>query len=236
MRSEVAVEPIRKVRVYEMVTDRLKALITSGNYKVGDALPTEREFAQDLGVSRSAVREAMIILQRLDMIDNSPGKPTVIKRVTVPSVNEHLFEILQKEDRSIMNILELRKGIEIEAASLAAKRRSGKDLKFLKDTFDSLKMEVERGKLAAKEDHDFHITVARMTKNDLYVSAMTAISDLLYNSLEKTRAKTLTRPGGPEVVLSEHEAIFNAIKNRDAKEARRAMRAHLESVMGKREQ
>ena len=228
------VEPIRKVRVYEMVTDRLKALITSGNYKVGDVLPTEREFAQDFGVSRSAVREAMLILQRMDMIDNSPGKSTVIKRVTVPSINEHLFEILRKEDKSIINILELRKGIEIEAASLAAKRRSLKDIKVLTEKLKLLRSEVEKGEIAAKEDHDFHITLARMTKNDLYVSAMTAISDLLYSSLEKTRTETLSLPGGPEAVLSEHEVILKAIRDRDPKEARRAMRVHLDSVMKKR--
>lgn len=228
-------EPIRKVRIYEIVADRIKALLTSGEYKVGDILPAEREFAQNFGVSRSAVREAMIVLQRLDMVDNSPGKGTVVKRVTPPTVNEHLFELLQKEEKSIMKILELRKGIEIEAASLAAQRCTPRDVRNLTEKFSFMKAGVERGEIAAKEDHDFHIALVKMTKNDFYVSVMTAISDVFYSSLQKTRAETLTRPGGPLVVLCEHEAILTAVKNRSEREARRAMRHHLDSVMEKLE-
>ncbi len=226
-------ETIKKVRIYEMVAEKIKELITGGRYQVGDLLPTEREFAELYGVSRSAVREAMIVLHRQGMLDNTPGRGTVVKRVTEPSVRERLIDLFQKEDSGVLDILELRKGIEIEAASLAARRCSDSDLKKLKEKYRLLEEAVNRGEIGAREDQDFHTMLAKMTKNTLYVSVMSAISGVMYISLERTRSETMTRPGGPAIVLSEHEAILKAIEKRDENETRKAMRIHLDSVMEK---
>ncbi len=224
---------IKRVRIYEMVVEKIKALITEGHYQVGDLLPTEREFAQRYGVSRSAVREAMIVLHRLGMVDNIPGKGTVVVTDSEPSVNDYLLELLNAEEQSIINLLELRKGIEIEAVSLAAKRCTKKDLAVLQEKLELLEKAVEKGEVAAKEDHDFHVTLSSITKNDLYITVMTAISSVMQNTLEKTRAETLNKPGGPPRVLSEHKAIVHAIKNNDDEKARKAMRLHLDNVLHK---
>lgn len=228
-------EQIKKVRIYELVAGKIKELIGEGHYRVGDMLPTEREFAEKYGVSRSAIREAMIVLQRQGMVDNTPGRGTVLLRTREPSVKERLIDLFKKEEVSMISILELRKGLEIEAASLAARRRSNQDLKTLMEKYDLLKAAVERDEIAAKEDHDFHEALAGLTKNELYISVMTAISGMLYNTLEKTRAETLANHQGPAIVLSEHEAILEAIKNRDELEARKAMRVHLDGVLEKLE-
>lgn len=214
-----------------MVAEKIKTLITSGHYQVGDMLPTEREFAQKYGVSRSAVREAMIVLHRLGMVDNMPGKGTVVVSVAEPSVNEYLLELLRAKELTITDLLELRNGIEIEAVSLAAKRCTTEDLAILKEKLNLLEEAVARGKVAGKEDHDFHVTLAALTKNDLYITVMTAVSSVMQSYIEKTRAETLNNPGGPKKVLTEHRCIVEAIANRDSEEARRAMRTHIENVL-----
>ena len=224
-------EEIKRVRIYEMVAEKIKALITGGHYQVGDMLPTEREFAQKYGVSRSAVREAMIVLHRLGLVENMPGKGTVVVSVSEPSVSEYLLELLKVKEQSITELLELRKGIEIEAVSLAAKRRNKNDLDLLREKFARLEEAVANGEVAAKEDHDFHVTLATLTKNNLYVTVMTAVSSAMQSHLEKTRAETLDLPGGPKKVLSEHRNIVEAIGNKDAERARVAMRNHLDNVL-----
>ncbi len=224
-------EEIKRVRIYEMVAEKIKTLITSGHYQVGDMLPTEREFAQNYGVSRSAVREAMIVLHRIGLIDNMPGRGTVVVSVSEPSVNEYLLELLRNKELSITELLEFRKGIEIEAVSLAAKRCTAEDLAILKEKLTLLEEAVARGEIAGKEDHGFHVTLAALTKNDLYIAVMTAVSSVMQSFIEKTRAETLNTPGGPGKVLSEHRLIVDAIDKKNSEEARLAMRTHIENVL-----
>ncbi len=224
-------DEIKRVRIYEMVAEKIKNLITSGHYQVGDMLSTEREFAQKYGVSRSAVREAMIVLHRLGMVENMPGRGTVVVSVSEPSVNEYLLELLRNKELTIPELLEFRNGIEIEAASLAAKRCTSEDLAILKEKLTLLEEAVARGEVAGKEDHDFHVTLAALTKNDLYIMVMTAVSSVMQSYIEKTRAETLNTQGGPKRVLSEHRLIVEAITNRNSEEARIAMRTHIENVL-----
>ena len=224
-------DEIKRVRIYEMVAEKIKTLITGGHYQAGDMLPTERELAQNYGVSRSAVREAMIVLHRLGMVDNMPGRGAVVVNVSEPSVNEYLLELLRNKELTIAELLEFRNGIEIEAVSLAAKRCTNEDLAILKEKLYLLEEAVARGEVGGKEDHDFHVTLAALTKNELYITVMTAVSSVMQSYIEKTRAETLNTPGGLGKVLSEHRLIVDALDKRNPEQARIAMRTHIENVL-----
>ena len=221
-------QTIKKVRLYEQVAEKVKEAILSGEYQAGNNLPPEGILANRFQVSRTAVREAMIVLQEMGLISISPGRGTLVLRNTEPSMEENLYELLKKED--IIELVELRQGIEIEAVALAARRCTPEDLAELRAIFNSLKEEVVQQKIGTDQDYKFHLKIIEMTKNHLYLNIMTAISERLYEALREARIHTRKKEGGPEEVLAEHEIILNEISKKDEKKASAAMKLHLEKA------
>lgn len=222
-------QPIRKKRVYELVVDQLKDLLVEGNYQPGDRLPTERELASTLNVSRATVREALLVLERSGLVEICPGRGIVVCEFD-QQVNEPIIALLQREGNNVLNLLDFRKGIESEAAYLAALRNTPPREEKLREAYAVLERAVKKGALGAREDNNFHRVIAENTGNHLFSAVMDTIADLLKDAQGKTRAETMRRPGGPETVLQEHKDVLDAIINGDAERAREAMRRHLDNV------
>lgn len=225
-------KPIRKKRTYELVVERLKQLLAGENYRPGDRLPTERELSLTLNVSRATVREALLVLERSGLVEICPGRGIVVCQFD-QQVNEPIVSLLQREGGNVLNLLEFRKGIEAEAAYLAATRNNPRREQKLREAYEALEKAVNQGNLGADEDNNFHRVVAENTGNHLFGLAMDTIADLLKDAQAKTRAETMRRPGGPQTVLREHKAVLDAIVDGDGRRAREAMLGHLENVAGK---
>lgn len=225
-------QPIRKKRTYELVVDQLKQLLAGGKYQPGDRLPTERELSLTLNVSRATVREALLVLERSDLVEICPGRGIIVCQFD-QQVNEPIISLLQREGNNVLNLLDFRKGIEAEAAYLAAIRNTPQREQKLREAYAALDKAVNQGNLGAEEDNHFHRVVAENTGNHLFSAVMDTMADLLKDAQAKTRAETMGRPGGPQTVLREHQAVLDAIVSGDGQRAREAMLGHLENVAGK---
>lgn len=202
--------------------------IRSGSYPSGSKLPKEAAFMEAFGVSRTVVREAISYLQAVGMVETRHGIGTFVLR------SEEVAPYrIQREQlgtlRDTIALMELRIGLESEAAALAASRRTESNLQQMEAALEAFYRAIEAGEDAAGADFQFHREIAAATQNSHYAAFMDSLSPgviprarLAHGSESKAgRVAYLKR------VHQEHESIFNAIRNQDTDSARAAIRTHL---------
>ncbi len=224
-----ATERRRRPRgLVRVVVDQLDEEIRSGKLPIGSKLPSEAEILARFDVSRTVVREALSRLQASGLVETRHGIGTFVSRAdSAPG-----FEI-QNEDiatvADVIAILELRIGLEVEAAGLAARRRTPANLSAMRAALRGFNASIERESDAVPSDFQFHMEVARATGNKHFTELMTYLGAMI---IPRTRVNTpKTAPEGRLTYLrrvnDEHENIYDAIRNHDADAARLAMRTHL---------
>ncbi len=210
------------------ITREIIGSIIEGHYRPGDLLPTEEVLSQQLGVSRPVVREATKSVTMLGMLRSRQGRGTEV--LPYENWNEFAPEVLearrelQSVDEFLIHLLEVRRIIEIEAASLAAERASAEDVALI-ETFIAAMTDVGGDAAAfAAIDVGFHDAILAATGNRPLRSLLRSIEPALLAA----RTMSLTsRPSGVERSTREHRAIFKAISEGSASGARRAMSSHL---------
>ncbi len=206
----------------------LVARIRNGGYPQGAKLPKEAAFMEEFGVSRTVVREAISYLQAVGMVETRHGIGTFVLRA-----EEAAPYRIQPEQlgtlRDTIALMELRIGLETEAAALAASRRTEANLKAMAAALDTFYRAIEAGEDAAGADFQFHREIAGATQNGHYAAFIDSLSPSLIprarlahgNESKAGRVAYLKR------VHQEHESIYNAIRNQDVDSARAAIRTHL---------
>lgn len=228
----LGLEPIQRRRIYEEIIEQLERLIREGDYQPGDRLPPERELAKIFSVSRAAVREAMSALAATGLLEIRQGSGIYLRRVPdhayLKPISSLLF--LEREAAALIEFMEVRRGLEVEAADLAAQRATPEEVAALNESYLAMEKAIQAGELAVDEDYAFHYAIAVATHNQAYVNVMNTIADLFRLGLKHSKAQSLHMPGRPLVALEEHEKILTAIKKHDRRAARAAMRLHLANV------
>lgn len=222
--------PIKKFRVYEEVIDQIREMINNGNFSSGSRLPTERDLASAFGVGRPAVREALKILDAVGLLEIRPGSGIYVREQQGMAEKQSMAFSLLVGKNDILSLLELRMVLEVGAARLAAERAAGADVNYLKEAYQRLETQVEKGKTAASEDYLFHYGVALATHNQAIIQVFSAITDLYRQALIQSRSQSLQIPGRPRAILKEHERILNAICSRSPDQAAHYMQVHLGNV------
>lgn len=221
-------DPIQRSRISEQVADRIEQLIRSRKLKLGEKLPSERRLMEMLGVGRGAVREALRILEIKGYIDSRPGVGTFVKNF---EGDIRLPFSLWLADRSeiLANFFEIRLFLEPNAAALAAKRITQKEIDQLRQIHQEFCQQVELGDLAKsiKIDAEFHTLIARATKNKLLIMTM----DALNKSVIEGWKASLRAPGRAQKTVVEHRDILDAIERNDPAEAGRLTKKHLENAV-----
>lgn len=210
------------------LVNTLIAQIESGDLAPGQRLPTEQEIVAATGVSRTVVREALASLRARGLITTRQGLGAFVAKDPPPRTFSILPDDLESIDE-VLRVLELRMGIEVEAAGLAAERRSDDALRQMNSRLDALDAAVRAGSAGLEEDFGFHRAILAATQNanftrlfDTFGSAMIPRQWTRLDRMTDTeREKYLTR------MQHEHRAILAAIEARDVNAARRAMRSHL---------
>jgi DNA-binding FadR family transcriptional regulator len=194
----------------------------------GDKLPTEAAIMKEFGVSRTVVREAISRLQTSGWVTTRHGIGTFVLGLgdTPP------FRIAPEQLatlRDVIAVLELRIGIETEAAALAAMRRTEQNLTDLRQALDAVSTAIEAGLDAVVSDFQFHLEIARATQNLHFVDLMGSLgaSIIPRSRLPQDTAMTEERRDYLRRVNAEHESILSAISTQDSEAARAAMRTHL---------
>jgi GntR family transcriptional regulator, transcriptional repressor for pyruvate dehydrogenase complex len=219
------VTPIKSKKLYILIIDQLKALIKDGEFGPGDRLPTERDLAQRLGVSRGPVREALVALELVDIVEGRVGEGWFVKR-TIDSAPDSTVR-----DHPPSDILEARLLVECAAIEQAACNLDDEDLNALRRTVDQFQEEIERGRYDGQADRAFHLTLAQASGNTVFTDLVACLWDLqneqFFNRLDVVSGHQRERL---HRYLAEHQAMFDALSVRDMSRARAAMRQHLEGV------
>ncbi|MEU4131827.1 FadR/GntR family transcriptional regulator [Streptomyces wuyuanensis] len=214
------------VRLADRVAAILAEEIESGRLAEGDKLPTEVELVKQLGVSRTVVREAVSRLRNAGLVEPRQGRGVfVMPRRTRPLDLE--AEAAEDTKAKVLQIVEVRRPLEGEAAYLAATRASAGDLARMRQALDAIDAAVAAGGDGVDEDLAFHRAIAESTGNAVMVSTVRYLGEVLRGGIRVTRANEARRGDFIEEVRQEHHAILSAIESRDADAARDAARLHL---------
>jgi DNA-binding FadR family transcriptional regulator len=210
------------------LVDTLIAQIESGDLAPGQRLPTEQAIMTATGVSRTVVREALASLRAKGLITTRQGLGAFVSDDPTP----RSFSIIPTDLESIddvLRILELRMGIEVEAAGLAARRRTHNDVERMASRLDALEKSIQAGGPGAEEDFAFHRAILVATQNSYYArlfdtfgSAMVPRQWVRFDTMDTAeRQKHVAR------MQREHRAILSAIRDQDERAAQKAVRTHL---------
>lgn len=210
-------------KLYHRVIDGILPQLVAGDFPVGSRLPAERELAEIYAVSRPTVREAMVALEMMGMVEVRKGSGIYVVSLRMPGEQDDVLDV------GAFELLEARRGIEAEVAALAALRIDKDALAAL----ETLLIEMTDTDIGVSEraDRDFHLVIAGATGN----SAMVAVVTDLWAMRERCDlARTIhqrARGGGELLRVEEHCAILDALRLRDGEAARAAMRNHLDAVL-----
>lgn len=223
----VAVEPIERPRVSELLAENLLVRIADGVLPPGRSVPTERELTEAFRVGRSSVREALRILESRGLIE-ADGRGRFVVSAPANPLHRSLQLLLTLEAVDHAELFEVRNILEVESAGLAAARRSASELVALAAAVDDMDAGMGSAERYIEADLRFHVGIAQATGNRIAAHLMHAIRDVLARAL----TEIFRIPGSPESSLDQHRRILEAIVDRDAEAARRRMREHLVKVEG----
>lgn len=209
------------------LADHLRREIESGQLSPGSKLPTEQEMTEVFGVSRTVVREAVSALRSEGLVMTRQGVGAFVtdgQRRSFRIDPERLHTL-----REVIRVLELRRSVEIEAAGLAAERRSAEQMAAIDAAYAEIEGAIGRGETGAEADFAFHRAIADATENPHFTDFLIFLGRIIiprHNrsfgyAHERNPARYLSKLQG------EHSAIVEAIRASDAGAARRAMRRHL---------
>jgi len=218
---------VRTSRLYEQIVQQIEDSVLNGTLKPGDQLPAERELAQRLGVSRTAVREAVKTLREKGLVEAYSGRGTFITNGTSQAARQS-FDLMVKigQQEGSPHLAELRLILEPGIAALAATRVDEEDLVAMREAVAVMERSQKNPAAYIEADLDFHLALAEAAANPLILSLIDSIVGLL----REQRIKIFNVAGGPQRGQFHHKRILEAVERRDPEMARSAMRAHLEQV------
>lgn len=222
---------IKRKKLYEEVAEAIVEMIRNGTLKSGDKLDSVQQLSESFQVSRSAIREAQSALRAMGLIEIRQGEGTYVKKFDPKVLTIPVDSALLMKKMDVENLLEVRKILEAGAADAAANKRLDNDLKKIKHALDEMKKANGNEELGEKADFLFHLAIAEATKNELLVSLMNNVSEMMVRTMKETRRLWFT---SNELTLNslynEHKEIYEAIKNKDRTLARTLMLKHLDRV------
>lgn len=207
------------------IIGQIRSLISSGILRPGDKLPSERELAERLSVSRGHLREAIKKLEFYGILKTMPQSGTVVASLGVKALEGLIANVLDLDKKDFKALMETRVILEINAARLAAERATESDIHELADTHEEMRKAINQGSPNMEEDHLFHLKIAECSHNSILRSLIGLITPDIISLSSK---QDTCRDGRSRDALEEHAAILGAIRERDQDKALEAMRHHME--------
>lgn len=219
---------IEQQRLYQQVAEQILTLIQSGEIRVGDRLPPERDLARRLGVSRPTVREAMIALELAGIVEVRIGAGTTV--IGAPMADKPLARWLEQAGPGPIELIEARRLVEREVAAVAAAEASPAQLAAIAEAVEQMRAAADSEAQRAA-DRLFHRRIAEASGNTVVASLVDGLWGEMFSPLfERLGHLSGLIPQGHARTLAEHEAIHAALAARDPAAARAAMDAHLSTV------
>jgi GntR family transcriptional repressor for pyruvate dehydrogenase complex len=215
-------KPIDNRRLYQQIADQIRGLIKQGDYTVGARLPPERDLAQQLGVSRPSVREALIALEVDGSVEVRMGAGVYVcagsdrSQSTNASMGESPIELMQA-----------RSALEGSIVALACGRVTAEGLANVAKAVGDMRASIEEGRSPLDDDRAFHLAIAAMTGNSVMERLVRELFDERHSPISSQFSARSESPQTWMEALQEHEAILRALENRDVLAAQTTMRSHL---------
>lgn len=207
--------------------DRIMDMSRKGRF-ISGKLPPERDFAQELQVSRGSLREALVTMEGMGILEIR-GREGVFMMDREMSFDPSLSAVMLWPDRTMDHLMETRRMVEIPAAGLAAKRMDRSDLDKVRRCLAELeRVDISPEEDGARWDSLLHMSVVDGAKNPLISRVFEGLALLMERYIGNTRRQLFATPGLPEEVLNQHRRLVEALEIGDGEEAMRITEEHLE--------
>ena len=214
----------------EQVTERLLEYIAAQQLKAGDLLPSETSLGNSFGVSRPVVREALKNLEGKGILEIVNGKGALIRPIDSVPLRMFFQRAMQMEQHPILELMEVRRGLEVQAAELAARRRTERDLQAMRRIVHRMRENLDNLDAFTHLDVEFHLQVASASHNAILVYLVESIRDALRNTISaglKSRGDALQ----VETIQRTHEALLETLEKGDPQAAMQAMLVHFDEAI-----
>jgi GntR family transcriptional regulator, transcriptional repressor for pyruvate dehydrogenase complex len=212
-------------RLYQQVADQIRSVIEASRFAPGTRLPSERELALQLGVSRPSLREALIALEIEGIVETRMGSgvyvcaaPSALAALESPMLGESPSELMQA--RSVL---------ESGVIALAAARVTRQGLDRLRACLEAMRNDIRRGNPPIEADRRFHVTIAELTGNTLMARLVGELFDARHGAITSRMTRRAENARTWQTAFDEHDAILRALELRDPQEAAAAMCSHLKA-------
>lgn len=213
--------------VTDEAIDKIKDMLIRGELKAGDRLPPEKELSERLGLSRSSMREAVKALELIRVLDVRRGDGTYVTSLDAKLLNEAVgFVVELHQDRSVLELFEVRRILEPASAFLAAGKIKPDELTSLRATMDGIDEDTDVEDLVA-HDLEFHGIITRAAGNAYLASLLEALSS---RTVRARVWRGLTQEKAVAHTLAEHKAIADALERGDAELVRALVTVHISGV------
>lgn len=223
---------IKKTGLY--IVEQVISAIKKGEYKVGDKLPSERKIAEEMGVSRPSVREALSALQIVGILESRHGDGTYIKKSGQDANLETQALSILKEDEDPYTIWEARETLECGFIKLAVENANSKDINRMHEAMDDMIKSVESGEYKGyfNSDQNFHLAIAEATHNPYLDKITRSLVKVMQQRLwqEMKKRYYIGGEGNMEKSLKTHQEILNAIKDKKKELAEKWMIKHFKEL------
>ena len=227
----IVLKPIRPKKISEEIVGQIKQLISKGDLKPGDRIPSERDLATMMGVSRPSVREAIMVLEAMGFLDSRQGGGTFVRALTEGSIMDPLAKLVEKKDPELLRSLaEVRMGLESWSAYLAAQRAVDEDLAELRRIYAVMEKQAARGGWDSEVDAEFHYAITAASHNSLQMHVLDSIHSIFHTTIQVALMEFYQEEGHVQLLLTHHREIMEAIAAHEPERARQKMMEHLSMV------
>ena len=221
-----------RLRLSDSIAAQIEEFIVEGKLRPGQTLPPERLLAQQFGVSRPSLREALLKLEARGLLRVERSGGFSVTDVTAPTMTDPLVHLLRRHPNAQQDVLEMRRGLEMVAAYFAASRATKDDRVRLRRAFDQMIRTRAKGDILADADADaaFHLTVAEASHNVALIHVMRGIYNLMRTSMHHAWEVLYEDADSVRLLHGQHRAMLGAIIAGDPDRAREAAHLHLSFV------
>jgi GntR family transcriptional repressor for pyruvate dehydrogenase complex len=216
-------------RMSDTVVSQLEELIFK-NFEPGGSLPSENDLAKQLGVSRLTLREATRSLQARGLLTISKGRRPVVAHMTSGPVQEFFASAVRRDPRRLLDLLEVRRALEVHAARLAAIRARRPSTAAMESALNAMRASDTDSSAFNEADIQFHEGLAEGTGNQILIFLVEALAEPLRVSRIRSFEGHMAQGLGIDAVIEQHVKILKAVEQHDADAAAAAMEAHLQST------
>jgi GntR family transcriptional repressor for pyruvate dehydrogenase complex len=221
---------LRRETLAEQVADGLISLIEDGALAPGTLLPSEASLAQEFGVSRPVVREALKSLAAKDVVAVANGKGAIVRPISSDPLQDFFLRALRVRHATMIELLEVRKGIEVQSASLAAQRRTTAQLSALEQDLEAMRKYLTDREEYRRVDIEFHLLVAAASHNTLLYHLVESMREPMRDSMRAVGRLRVTAEQNA-FALTAHHRIVEAIARGEPAAAGSAMGAHFDEAI-----